>query len=114
MPDFCSYSLAFSSSSAEPTKCASAGQLSQIQVVGSVLSRLWVPSTIRRPWIGCSHYIINRDVQESVSEGDREITLERTKELHLEAPPRIISDNVLNAGSIFEFDRRATLHVARA
>ena len=42
---------------------------------------------------GCSRYIVNWDVRESMTEADIEIILERAKELHPEARPRIISDN---------------------
>jgi transposase InsO family protein len=42
---------------------------------------------------GCSRYIVNWDLRESMTEGDIEIILERGKELHPEAKPRIISDN---------------------
>lgn len=42
---------------------------------------------------GCSRYIVNWDLRESMTEADIEIILERAKELHPEAKPRIISDN---------------------
>jgi putative transposase len=42
---------------------------------------------------GCSRYIVNWDLRESMAEADIEIILERAKELHPEARPRIISDN---------------------
>ena len=42
---------------------------------------------------GCSRYIVNWDLRESMTESDIEIILERAKELHPEARPRIISDN---------------------
>jgi len=42
---------------------------------------------------GCSRYIVNWDLRESMTEADIEIILERAKELHSEARPRIISDN---------------------
>src|SRR5690242_14626424 len=42
---------------------------------------------------GCSRYIVNWDLLESMTEADIEIILERAKELHPEARPRIISDN---------------------
>ena len=42
---------------------------------------------------GCSRYIVNWDLRESMTEADIEIILERAKELHPEARPRIISDN---------------------
>jgi len=42
---------------------------------------------------GCSRYIVNWDLRESMTEVDIEIILERAKELHPEARPRIISDN---------------------
>jgi transposase InsO family protein len=37
---------------------------------------------------GCSRYIVNWDVRESMTEADIEIILERAKELYLEARPR--------------------------
>ena len=42
---------------------------------------------------GCSRYIVNWDLRESMTEADIEIILERAKEIHPEARPRIISDN---------------------
>jgi len=42
---------------------------------------------------GCSRYIVNWDLRESMTEAEIEIILERAKELHPEARPRIISDN---------------------
>ena len=42
---------------------------------------------------GCSRYIVNWDLRESMTEADIEVILERAKELHPEATPRIISDN---------------------
>jgi putative transposase len=42
---------------------------------------------------GCSRYIVNWDLRESMTEAGIEITLERAKELHPEAKSRIISDN---------------------
>jgi transposase InsO family protein len=42
---------------------------------------------------GCSRYIVNWDLRESMTEVDIEVILERAKELHPEANPRIISDN---------------------
>ena len=42
---------------------------------------------------GCSRYIVNWDLRESMTEADIEIILERAKEVHPEARPRIISDN---------------------
>ena len=42
---------------------------------------------------GCSRYIVNWDLRESMTEAAIEIILERAKELHPEARPRIISDN---------------------
>jgi putative transposase len=42
---------------------------------------------------GCSRYIVNWDLRESMTEADIEIILERAKEMHTEARPRIISDN---------------------
>jgi len=42
---------------------------------------------------GGSRYIVNGDLRESMTEADIEIILERAKELHPEARPRIISDN---------------------
>jgi transposase InsO family protein len=41
---------------------------------------------------GCSRQIVNWDLRESMTEADIEIILERAKELHPEAKPRIISD----------------------
>jgi hypothetical protein len=38
-------------------------------------------------------YIVNWDLRESMAEADIEIILERAKELHPQARPRIISDN---------------------
>jgi putative transposase len=38
-------------------------------------------------------YIVNRSLRESMTEADIEIILERGKELHPDAKPRIISDN---------------------
>src|SRR5205809_442849 len=42
---------------------------------------------------GCSRYIVNWDLRESMTEADIEIILERAKEKYPEAKPRIISDN---------------------
>ena len=42
---------------------------------------------------GCSRYIVNWDLRESMTDADIEIILERAKELHPEARPRIISVN---------------------
>ena len=42
---------------------------------------------------GCSRYIVNSDLRESMTEADIEVILERAKELQPEAKPRIISDN---------------------
>src|SRR5947208_7593655 len=42
---------------------------------------------------GCSRYIVNSDLRKSMTEAEIEIILERAKELHPEARPRIISDN---------------------
>jgi transposase InsO family protein len=42
---------------------------------------------------GCSRYIVNCDLRESMTEADIEVILERAKELHPQAKPRIISDN---------------------
>ena len=42
---------------------------------------------------GFSRYIVNWDLRGSMTEADIEIILERAKELHPEARPRIISDN---------------------
>jgi len=42
---------------------------------------------------GCSRYIVTWDLRESMTEADIEVILERAKELHPEARPRIISDN---------------------
>ena len=58
---------------------------------------------------GYSRYIVNWDLRESMTEADIEIILERAKELHLEARPRIISDNGLNASTIFLTRRKITL-----
>ncbi len=40
-----------------------------------------------------NRYIVNWDLRESMTEADIEIILERAKEMHPEAGPRIISDN---------------------
>ena len=42
---------------------------------------------------GCSRYIVNWDLRESMTEAEIKVILERAKELHPEAKPRIISDN---------------------
>ncbi len=42
---------------------------------------------------GCGRYIVNWDLRESMTEADIEIILERAKELHPDARPRIISDD---------------------
>jgi transposase InsO family protein len=42
---------------------------------------------------GCSRYIVNWDLRESMAEADIEVILKRAKALHPEARPRIISDN---------------------
>ncbi len=42
---------------------------------------------------GCGRYIVNGVLRESMTEADIEIILERAKELHPEARPRIISAN---------------------
>jgi len=42
---------------------------------------------------GCSRYIVNWDLRESMTEADIEIIIERAKEKYPEARPRIISDN---------------------
>jgi putative transposase len=42
---------------------------------------------------GCSRYIVNWDLRESMTETDIEVILERAKELHPKSWPRIISDN---------------------
>ncbi|MBU2551276.1 MAG: IS3 family transposase [Proteobacteria bacterium] len=42
---------------------------------------------------GCSRYIVNWDIRESMTEGDVEIILQRAHEKYPEAKPRIISDN---------------------
>jgi putative transposase len=42
---------------------------------------------------GCSRYIVNWDLRESMTEADIEIIMERAKEKYPEARPRIISDN---------------------
>jgi transposase InsO family protein len=44
--------------------------------------------------MAASRYIVNWDLRESMTEADIEVILERAKELHPEAKPRIIiSDN---------------------
>jgi len=42
---------------------------------------------------GCSRYIVNWDLRESMTEAEIEIILERAKEEYPQARPRIISDN---------------------
>jgi putative transposase len=42
---------------------------------------------------GCSRYIVNWHLREWMTEADIEVILERAKELHPEAKPRIISDS---------------------
>lgn len=42
---------------------------------------------------GYSRYIVHWEIRESMKEGEVEIVLERAKEKHLDARPRIISDN---------------------
>ena len=42
---------------------------------------------------GCGRYIVNWDLRESMTEADIEIILQRAREKHQEARPRIISDN---------------------
>ena len=42
---------------------------------------------------GCSRYIVNWDLRESMTEADIEIILQAAKEKYPEAQPRIISDN---------------------
>jgi len=42
---------------------------------------------------GCSRYIVNWDLRESMTEADIEIILQAAKEKYPEARPRIISDN---------------------
>jgi transposase InsO family protein len=42
---------------------------------------------------GCSRYIVNWDLRESMTEADIEIILERAKKMHPVAKSRIISDN---------------------
>ena len=42
---------------------------------------------------GCSRYVVNWDIRESMKELDVEVVLQRAKELYPEARPRIISDN---------------------
>src|ERR1700722_4404386 len=42
---------------------------------------------------GCSRYIVNWDLRESMTEADIEIILQGAKDKYLEARPRIISDN---------------------
>jgi transposase InsO family protein len=42
---------------------------------------------------GCSRYIVNWDLREAMTVADVEVIMERAKELHPEAKPRIIADN---------------------
>src|SRR5437867_13308549 len=42
---------------------------------------------------GCSRYIVNCDLPESMTEADIEVIMQLAKELHPQARPRIISDN---------------------
>ena len=42
---------------------------------------------------GCSRYVVNWDLRESMTEADIEIILQAAKEKYPEARPRIISDN---------------------
>ena len=42
---------------------------------------------------GCSRYIVHWDLREAMKETDIELILQRAKELHPEARPRIITDN---------------------
>ena len=42
---------------------------------------------------GCSRFIVHWELRESMTEGDIEITLQRAREKHPGATPRIISDN---------------------
>ncbi|SPE30655.1 hypothetical protein SBA6_130016 [Candidatus Sulfopaludibacter sp. SbA6] len=42
---------------------------------------------------GCSRYIVNWDLRESMTEADIEIILQAAKERYPEVKPRIISDN---------------------
>jgi putative transposase len=46
---------------------------------------------------GCSRYIVNGDLRESMTEADIEIILQADKEKYPEARPRIISDNGHNS-----------------
>jgi transposase InsO family protein len=45
---------------------------------------------------GYSHYIVNWDIRDSMTEADIEIILQLAKEKYLQARPRIISDNGLD------------------
>lgn len=42
---------------------------------------------------GCSRFIVYWDIRESMTEGDIELVLQKAKELHPGATPRIITDN---------------------
>ena len=42
---------------------------------------------------GCSRYIVKRDLREPMTESDIEIILERAKELHPGAKPRVRSQS---------------------
>jgi len=42
---------------------------------------------------GCSRYIVNWDIRESMTEADVEIIIQRAREKYPDAKPRIISDN---------------------
>ena len=42
---------------------------------------------------GCSRYLVHWELRENMTEADVEITLQRAKELFLDARPRIITDN---------------------
>ena len=42
---------------------------------------------------GCSRYIINWDIRESMKETDIEVIIQQAREMYPEAKPRIISDN---------------------
>jgi putative transposase len=42
---------------------------------------------------GCSRYIVHWELRESMTEGEVEIILQRAKEKHPDASPRVISDN---------------------
>ena len=58
------------------------------------MSTLWELAFLlqRIPHTG-SRYMVNWNLRESMTEADIEVIMERAKELHPEARPRIISDN---------------------